>query len=881
VEVLCGTRKRKAVYLPSQQAVPLTYAVDMENCNLCGRCVKECKAGAINLEEKEKKQEIRVGSIILSLGLELFDASLKSEYGYGKYKNVLTSIDFERILMDFDAKGLPISRPSDGKVPKKVAFIQCVGSRDENANTYCSSVCCMYAIKEAVIAQEHVEGLQTHIFFMDIRAFGKEHDDYYKRAKEGVGIKFTRCRVAAVEEVPETSNLLIKYVENGELREEEFDIVVLSVGFQVPKSAKILSEKLGVELNKYGFPQTGFFTPLETSRQDVYVSGVFSSPKDISDTIAQASGAAVKASGIISSERNKLVKAKEYPEEIDVTGQEPRIGVYVCHCGVKIGDVVNVSEVVSYAKSLPNVVYAEHNLFTCSRETRNKIREDIKKHGLNRLIVAGCTPRTHESLFRETCREAGLNPYLFEIANIRDQCALVHMHMPKRATDKAKDLVRMAVAKSRLLEPLKHSVFPITRAGLVIGGGLSGMTAALELAAQGYEVHLVEKTEELGGNLRHIYYTLGDENPQRFLNEIIEKIMGNDKITVHLGTTIENIEGYVGNFRTTLRNKEKIEHGVVIIAVGGVEYKPTEYLYGENKRVFTQSELEEKIAKNEMDFRTDSNIVMIQCVGSRTEERKYCSRICCSTAIKNALKIKELNPDANIYILYRDIRTYGFREDYYHLAREKGIVFMRYDDDNPPTANDENGKLQVRLLDQITGRDIVLYPDVLVLSAAVLPESSNEEISEMLKIPLNKDKFFLESHAKFRPLDFATKGVFLCGLAHSPRFIDESISQACGAAMRAVTVLSQEKMKTEATLAYVVDENCDGCAYCIEPCPYNAVTLLEYMREDVIKKTVEVNEILCRGCGICQATCPKKGIYVGGFKLDQLSAMVETALEAT
>jgi heterodisulfide reductase subunit A len=874
-----GLTKRAATFVRYPQSVPLKFMIDKTKCIGCGICQEECKAEAVEYDQEEQKMELNVGSIILSPGYSMFDPSLKTEYGYGRYKNVVASMEFERFLSATGPFAGTVMRPSDGDIPEKVAFLQCVGSRDSQIGSeYCSSVCCMFAMKEAIIAQEHSEGLKSHIFFMDLRAFGKEFDDYYKRAEEEHGIKFTRCRVAEVREVPETQNLIIKYVEDGEVKEEEFNMVVLSTGFKPPENVKEFSEKLGIDLNKYNFCATGIFSPLETSKPGVYVSGVFNGPKDIPDTVAQASGAAAKASSEISSERGKMITIKEYPPERDIIGEEPKIGVFICHCGINIGGVVNVPEIVEYAKTLPNVAYSEHNLYTCSEDTQKGIKEKIDEHKLNRVIVASCTPRTHEPLFRSTTKEGGLNPYLFEMANIRDQCSWVHMHEAEKATKKAKDLVRMAVAKARLLEPLYKLELKVTQSALIVGGGLSGMTAALEIAKQGFPVHLVERENELGGNLRKIHYVLSEKNedPQKILKGTIEKVMNNDKIKVHLGTTVKSIEGFMGNFKSTFSDDTEIEPGVVIVATGGLEYKPKEYLYGQDDHVLTQMELEEKLSKDEI---KPNSVVMIQCVGSRNEERPYCSRICCADAIKNALKIKEKIPNADIFVLYKDIRSYGFREDWYREAADKGVRFIRYDDENKPEVTKEGDDLVVSIKDPILEEQVKIKPEYVVLSAATLPQPDNEELAQMLKVPLSKDKFFLEAHMKLRPVDFATEGVFLCGLAHSPKFIDESISQACGAVSRACTILSDEVMELEPTISEVIDENCDGCAYCIDPCPFNALTLIEYMRNGNVKKTVERNEAACKGCGVCMATCPKKGILVRGFKPEQLGAMVDAALE--
>jgi heterodisulfide reductase subunit A len=885
-----GMVPRSSIFVRYAQAVPLVFCIDPDKCIGCGICAEECKAKAVEYDQDDSTIDLNVGSIILSPGFKPYDPTLKEEYGYRVFKNVLTSMEFERFLSATGPYAGTVLRPSDGEVPKKVAFVQCVGSREDpgkGGNQYCSAVCCMYAMKEAVIAKEHTAGLEPHIFFMDIRAHGKEFDDYYERAEKEHAIKFTRSRVSDVQEDPETKNLIVGYVEGGEIKKEEFDMVVLGIGFLPPENVQQLAEKVGIELNHYDFCNTSSFSPLETNKAGIFVSGAFAGPKDIPDTVAQASGAAAKAASLIADARWTETSTKEYPPERDVIGEEPKIGVFICHCGINIGGVVDVPGVVEYAKSLPNVVHSEHNLYTCSEDTQGHITDMIKEHGLNRTIVASCTPRTHEPLFRGTTAEGGINPYLFEMANIRDQCSWVHMHEPEAATNKAKDLVRMAVAKSRMLEPLHKMELPLNKNALVLGGGLSGMTAALELAKQGFQTYLVEKEAELGGNLRHIFYTLSPsgrgekaiaEDPQAKLKDLIAAVTNNDKIKIFTNSKLKEVEGFVGNFKTTLDangTDEVVEHGVVIIAVGGHEYEPKEYLYGQNPNVMTQRELESKLVKGE--FNTKS-VVMIQCVGSREGEYGWCSRTCCSEAVKNALKIKETNPEAKVYVLYKDIRTYGFREDYYREAAEKGVQFIRYDDENKPIVYDD-GKLTVKVPDFVLGGHISLNPDHVVLSAGTHPNPDKEEIGKFLKIPLNKYKFFLEAHMKLRPVDFATEGVFLAGIAHGPKFIDESISQACGTVARATTILSRDSLEVEPQISNVVDENCDGCAYCIDPCPYSALTLIEYKRGNQIKKTVQVNEAACKGCGVCQATCPKKGMYVRGFKLEQLAAMVDACLE--
>ena len=876
-----GLSDRSAIYVEYPQAVPLRFIINREKCIGCRTCQEICKAKAVEYDQQESEVTLKVGSIILAPGFEPFDARLKSEYGYGRFPNVVTSIEFERILSASGPYGGIVLRPSDGEIPRKIAFIQCVGSRDAQlGNNYCSAACCMYGIKEAIIAKEHVPTkLDCTIFYMDIRAYGKEFDAYYNRAKEEYGIRFVRSRAASVTEDPATNNLFVHYVEDEKPKTEEFDMVVLSIGMQPPKDIERLAKNLGIKLNKYHFCETKTFTPLETSKPGIFVCGAFSAPKDIPESVAQASAAASKAMSIIASERGKLVTVKEYPPERDVSQEEPRIGVFICHCGINIGGIVRVPEVVEYARKLPNVVYAEDNLYTCSDDTQKRIKEKIQEYKLNRVVVASCTPRTHEPLFRETVQEAGLNPYLFEMANIRDQCSWVHMHQPKEATEKAKDLVRSVVAKARLLKPLKKPVINVTQVALVIGGGVSGMTAALELAKQGFEVHLVEREKELGGHLRKIYYLLEGEDPKEHLNKLVKEVMGNKKIHVHLGAEVAEVNGFVGNFKSKVveGGKEKeIEHGVVIVATGAVEYKPTEYLYGKDPRVMTQHELEEKIAKGEFKAKT---VVMIQCVGARTEEKPNCARICCGQAIKNALKIKETSPQTDVYVLYKDVRSYGFKEDYYRKAAEKGVLFINYDDERKPKVTNEGGKLKVRFYEPVMKEEIEIQPDLVVLSAATVPNPDNKRIAEMLKVPLTKDGFFLEAHMKLRPVDFQTDGVFLCGMAHLPKYIDESIAQACAAAARAATILSKKTLETEGIIANVDEDLCSGCRICEYLCPYGAIE----MKEKDGKTVAHVIEALCKGCGVCGTACPTKAITLGHFTTEEILAQVRAALmeEAT
>ncbi|MET1124180.1 MAG: CoB--CoM heterodisulfide reductase iron-sulfur subunit A family protein [Archaeoglobaceae archaeon] len=867
-----GLSYRSAIYLKYPQAVPKVYAIDRSRCVGCGICSSVCPANAVDYNQKEEEVELEVDSIILTPGGKLFDARRRGEYGYGIYPNVITSIQFERLLSATGPFDGHVVR-SDGKVPKKIAIIQCVGSRDHKTNPYCSSVCCTYATKHAIIAKEHIPDAEIHIFAMDVRTFGKGFEEYANRAKEEYGVVYHKARVANV--LPKKNgNLLLKYEKDGKTYEEEFELVVLSIGFEPPEDMKRNAEILGIDLNEFGFVAVDSFNPVE-AKPGIYVAGVASEPKDIPESVAQASAAAAKA--MIPSERGKLVKSKEYPPERDVTGEPPRIGVFVCHCGINIASVVDVRRVAEFAKTLEDVVYAENVLFACSADTQEKIKRAIDEYKLNRIVVAACTPRTHEQLFRNTLREAGLNPYLFEFVNIREQCSWVHEDREK-ATEKAMELVAAGVAKARLLEPLPYVEVDVTKRALVIGGGLAGMIAALELARQGVEVFLVEKESELGGNLRHIFYTIDGKDPQELLRRLVSEVESNPLIKVYKNSFVESVEGFVGNYTTkiaTPSGTEEVQHGVIIVATGAKEYKPREYLYGEHPNVVTQVEFEAMLANRNV----PNDVVMIQCVGSRSEERPYCSRICCQTAIKNALKLKELNPDANVIVLFRDVRTYGFLEKYYEEAAKKGVVFVHYTPENPPKVRVEDGRLAVEFYDEILGETVVARPEYVVLSAATVPNEDNEELSKMLKVPLDANGFFLEAHPKLRPVDFASEGIFLAGIAHSPRLIPETISLAYAAVARAMTVLSKDRIVMEAIKAEVVRERCDACGMCVKACPVGAIEIVEIETRGGKEKKASVNKALCLGCGVCSATCPKAAIVVKGFTFNQIREMIDELAE--
>ena len=883
-----GLSKRKAAYVRYPQAVPLKYLIDAENCiyfekGKCRACEKLCPAGAVDFTQHEKVHKINVGSVVLAAGSEAFNPALLETYGYGKLPNVITSMEFERILSSSGPFEGHLVRPSDKQPAEKIAWLQCVGSRDshDGAQGYCSGVCCMYSIKEAIIAKEHAgDNLDATIFFMDMRTSGKDFDRYYNRARDEMGVRFVRSRIHSIETTDgDSGNLKLVYAEeNGQLKTETFDIVVLAVGLKTSDGIKELAANLRIALDTDGFVETSCYTPVETSRPGIFVCGTFGGPKDIPQSVVDASAASAASAALLSSSRNTLIQEKTYPEESAVIYEEPRIGVFVCHCGINIGSVVDVPAVRDYAKTLSGVSYAVDNMFTCSQDTQHLIREAIKEHRLNRVVVAACTPRTHEPLFQETIREAGLNRYLFEFANIRDQDAWVHKGDPEEATQKAMDLVRMAVSKVALLEPIQQLRLEVNQAGLVVGGGVAGMNAALNLAQQGFQTYLVEQSGDLGGQALKIRRTWRNEDVGGYLTDLCKQVRDHSKIEVLTDANITGVKGFVGDFTTTLDimgTKRELRHGIVILATGAKPLDTKEHLYGQSNRVTRWHELEDLFEREPERLSDADTVAFIQCVGSREPERPYCSKICCTTSIQQAIDLKRQKPDLNIYIFYRDLRTYGQRESLYREARELGVVFIRYTLDEKPVVTEVNAggkkKLSIVVKDHILGIPVRIFTDYLNLATAIVP-GNHEELAKILKVPLNDDGFFLEAHMKLRPVDFSTDGVFVCGLAHYPKPIEESISQAQAAAMRAAGVLAQEYVEVEPIVSVVDQERCIGCGLCEESCPFGAIRLSTVPGKGYRAENIPA---LCKGCGICAASCPQKAIDMMHFRDRQINAAIE------
>jgi heterodisulfide reductase subunit A len=879
--------RNKAIHIYFPQAIPLVAYID-ESCiylkeKKCRICTAVCKNDAIDFNQRPEHKEINIGAIILASGIEPFDPKLRAEYRYGEFRNVITSLDFERLLSSTGPYQGEVLRPSDGKHPKKIAWIQCVGSRQvlPGGNSYCSAVCCTYTQKQVILTKDHSPDAACTIFHNDIRSYGKDFERYFQKAENLPGVRFIRSYVSIGKEIPESGNVTIRYATADEVKEEEFEMVVLSVGLNPPTNAAGIAAKFGIELESHGFCMTDPVNPVETTRRGVFISGAFQGPVDIPESVFGASGAGSLVGELLNRRRGKLSKERVYPSERDASQEKPRIGVFVCHCGANIGRIVNVPSVVEYALGLPNVVYAREQLFSCATNSAQQITDLVKEKGLNRVVVAACSPRTLEPLFRDTLREAGINQYFFEMANIREHCSWVHSKEKEKATAKAKDIIRMSVARAGFLEPLREYDLPVNKAALVVGGGMAGMTCALSIANQGHEVYLLEKNSELGGMAQKVRYTLEGLDVQASVRDLVQKVHKHPLVHVYTDAVITEAKGYVGNFVTAVkspRGPAVIKHGAAVIAIGAEMYRPTEYLYGQDDRVLTQLELEQKIADEDQSVLQSRSLAMIQCVGCRQEDRNYCSRICCAHAVKNALKFKEINPEADVHIYFRDMRTYGFKEDYYRLAAEKDIKFIRYEPEAKPLveAAIEEGRpvLRITAPDPVLGLNLAIDADLLALSAAILPAAATNEIASLFKVPLSPDGFFKEAHVKLRPVDFGTDGVYLCGAAHYPKFLRESVSQAYGAAGRVLTLLSRDTVVASGSVAEVDEDRCVSCGACLSVCNYGAI---EFRHTPKGRKAV-VNPVLCKGDGVCNTKCATNAIQLKHFTDGELLSAIDAAM---
>jgi len=880
-----GLNLTRPIHIDYPQAVPATYYIDPAAClhvteDTCQICVPVCRSHAINFNQKPKVKKIAVGAVVLAPGFGKVPDSTLAKYSYGAHADVLTSLEFERLLNPSGPYQGNVLCLSDQRHPKSLAFIQCVGSRDLGCgNGYCSSVCCMYAIKEAMVAKEHDPELDITIFYMDMRTQGKDFDAAQKRAAEQFGIKFVRAKVAGVTPWG-TKGLRLTYsTMDGRHRFDPFDMVVLSVGLDAPKDAQKISKLLDVELNKFDFCRTEPFRPLDSSRPGIYVAGAFQGPCDIPESVTQASAAAGIAAGLLKKQRGNGYVVKSYPAEHDISGEDIRIGVFTCHCGINIGGVVDVPRVDKYTDGMENVVYHSESMYSCSQDAQEMLKKTIKEHKLNRVVIAACSPRTHEPLFQETLKDAGLNRSLFEMVNIRDQCSWVHANEPEAATEKSMDLIRMAVAKANRIQPLAEQTVPVTDKALVLGGGVAGLTAALTLAEQGFHCTLVEKEAELGGNLLVIKKTIEGVETAATLKKLISRVKSSALIEVITKAELISISGFVGNFSSVLKVQEgrksaehTIDHGVIILATGGREHKPTQVLGQEpvkSKQIITQQELETRLS-GKGKKRAPASVVMVQCAGSRGDDLNYCSKVCCNHAVKNALHIKEINPESQVFVLYRDIRTYGYAEEKYQQAREKGVVFIPYEVDNKPRISKKGQKVEISFHDPLLQEDVVMQPEVIALSVGIVPQST-EILSKLLKVPVTEQKFFMEAHVKLRPVEMPVAGVYVCGLAHSPKPLNETIVQAQAAAAKAAMPLVKGSVSVEPIVSHVDQEACIGCGLCASLCPYQAIQIIKVGK----KRKAETIVASCKACGICASHCPTFAISMGGFTNEQIIAQIE------
>jgi len=878
-----GLDHRAPTCMRYPQATPYAYSIDMEKCTDPEALARVCPAGAIVLDDAPKTVERRVGAIILATGADLFDPGELDHFGKARHPNVVTGLEYERIMSASGPTQGRLVRPSDGRQPKRVAWIQCVGSRGINKGDvpYCSSVCCMYAIKEAMVTKERFgDDIEAVIFFMDMRTSGKDYEKYYLRAQRDFNIRFVRCRPHSVVNRPDSDDLNVTYAtdDSSQLHTDAFDMVVLSNGFRLPAETIALADTLGIDLNTHRFAATDYFNPVATSKKGVYVCGVFQSPKDIPETMVQASAAAAAASGHLDRIGEAAGGPEAYPPERDVSREPPKIGVFICDCGYNIGSVIDVSALAAFAETLPGVAVAEVSGHGCSRESLERIQDRIQTHGLNRVVIGGCSPRTHETVFQHTLRKAGLNPYLLEIANIRDQDTWVHMNAPSKAFEKAQSLLRMAAASAARLHPLTDHSLPINKDVLVVGGGVAGMNAALMLADAGYRVYLVERTAQLGGVAKQIRKTLSGDDVQSYLSDLIRRVEEHDGIEVLTRSVIVDHSGMPGLFKTGLQigprmYYRQIEHGAAVLATGALPNRPSEYLLGRDEAVMTQLELDGLIEDRPESVRSWDTVVMIQCVGSRIPENPNCSRICCQTAVKNALRIRALNPDAQIFVLYRDMRTYGFQEDAYRKAREQGVLFIQFDPERKPVVEHAEKGITVTVYDRILGREVEITAGCLALSTGlVADDEATEDLAAIFRLQRTDDGYFLEEHVKLKPVDLSVHGFAVAGTAHSPKRIDESIAQAQAAAGRVQAMLSKETISLGAVLAKVDAKKCAACLLCVRACPYD----VPFINTDGHS---EIDPAKCHGCGVCAAECPAKAIELMRFEDDLILAQLEGLLE--
>jgi heterodisulfide reductase subunit A len=844
--------KRKAISLRGPMPVPPIPAIDWETCTRCGKCVEVCPTDAIDLKMKDEEWELQVSSVVLAPGFDEFDPEALTQYGYGRWKNVVTSIEWERIVSPIGPLAERIRRPSDGKAIKKVAFVLCVGSRERRWD-FCSAACCMYSVKEALLAKELQKDLEVTVFYMDLRGFGKGYERYIEQAR-AQGVRFVRGRTPRIQEDPKTKNLIVSTMPKDQVVKEEFDLCVLGIGQRPPRGSAELAKTVGAELNEWGFCKTVDPAGIETTQPGVYVCGSFSEPKDIPDTVTQATACALEA---LEGMREKAAKPpkKTEPTPEPTSEEEPKIGVVLCQCKGEVSEGLDLEQLKEAVGKRPSVSAVMEVDALCVKDAAKGLLGEIRKGGINRLVVGACSPYLFRRRFLESV--GGIDPWLIEWVNLRE--GAIQAHDEEGAQEKAEAMLLMAIERLRRKEERTPSASAVKKSALVVGAGLVGLATASALAKRGVEVHLVERGAELGGMLK------GRPDKTELLEKYIKEIEKNSLVQVYRKSTVTAFRGQAGDFWAVITGEDgeqEVGVGAVVLTIGAEEYQPTEFLYGKNKRVVTQRELESGLASGDIKPQEISSAVMIQCVGSRDKEHPWCNRYCCAEALENALLLKEKNPELKIYVLFKDMMTYGFKERLYSRAREAGVVFIRYQDIN---------EIKVQGTDRlkVATPEGQLDCDLLVLSTGEVPNRDNAALARLFDLERTEDGFFKEAEVKFRPVDALREGIYICGGAHSPRTWQEVAQQAEAAAQRALVLLEQERVMASNIVSAVNERRCSGCALCVKACPYGARVFDEERLVAVVK------EALCQGCGVCSSICLNGAAFMQGFSEGQVMAMIE------
>ncbi len=879
-----GLGARKAIYLAYAGAVPNIPFIDAGTClhlkgEECNKCAEVCPTDAIDWGQKEQLQELQVGAILLTPGIEPLRASDEAaKLGYGKMPNVIDNFQMDRLVSIYGPTGGQVQRPSDGKQAQRIAIVQCIGSRKTDKDlSYCSSICCMHATRLAMSLKAKSNETEVVIFHNDVMAYSKGHEQIYNQAKDSLGVKYTRGEIGSITEDPQTKDLKVEYIsaEGGKPAEESFDLLVLSLGLTPSSDGTNLAKSLGIPFDRWGFPETANQSSM--AKPGVFVGGSFHSLSDTPEAVVNAEAAALEIAEFLAGAATTVGQPAQAPtSQSHVSDTLPKVGVFVCQCGGMISKTLNTAELAEYASGLEGVAESQVLDYACFAPGISQIKQTIKEKGLNRAVVVACSARSLLPLFQKTVADTGLNKFLVEMVNAREFCAWVHLKESDKATQRLRDEIRGSVAKVRELQPIPPAARDITQRALVIGGGVAGMVAALSLASQEIPVDLVEKSERLGGNANRLCYDPAGRKVSQYIGTLNKRIEDSSLIRVFLGSKVTEITGRIGQFHTKILTPAagaEAEHGAIIVATGGREYKPEEYLYAKNKEVITQLELEERFAGSDNWLEGIKSVLVLHCVGSRDEQRPYCSRICCSQAVKNSLKLKELNPEITVHHLYRDMRTYFLNDILYHEAKQRGIAFTKYDEKaGIDVSKKRGGSLTVSFTKVDTGKTMELRPDLLVLNSAVLAGDDNESLSSILGVPLGEDGFFAEDdYMTLTPVDFTKKGIYLCGLAHGPKSLDESAAQAKAAAMRALAVLSKERLVQQAVVAEVNSDRCVACLTCVRACPFTVPFINEQQVAQILPHE-------CRGCGVCVSSCPKDAIELKTFADNDVIPQIEALL---